>query len=331
LPHEIAEWSEISEQFKDSLLLGNGASIAIDDSFLYKSLKEHAIEHGLLTANVQALFTYFNTDDFELVLRLVWQASRVNKALDISDSKTQSAYEHVRDCLIGAVRDIHPLYSDVEHQFDDVANFLSQFKTVLSLNYDLTLYWVAMYSNRQGTGHIFKDAMYHGVLDDDWKKYRQLYRENSNTLIFYPHGNLMFARNIIDNEFKIEVGDHNDLLDAIFNNWSYENCVPMFVSEGTSNQKVVSITNSHYLSVTYREVFSDLGNTLTIYGWGFGEHDVHILRRLRATNVTKLAVSVYGRDQGYCNHVYELIKQELGRVEVLFFDSTSRGCWNSPA
>ncbi|MCK8124881.1 DUF4917 family protein [Pseudoalteromonas sp. 2CM39R] len=331
MTHKIYEWSEISDEFQDSLILGNGASIAIDKSFLYKSLKEHAIEHGLLTDNVRALFTYFNTDDFELVLRLVWQASRVNKALDIRDSKTQSAYEHVRDCLIDAVRSIHPIYSDVEHQFDDIADFLSQFETVLSLNYDLTLYWVAMYSNRQKTGHLFKDAMFYGVLADDWQKYRQPYREKSNTLIFYPHGNLLLARNVVDNEFKIEVGAHDDLLNAILNNWNSESCVPLFVSEGTSNQKVVSISNSHYLSVVYREVFSDLGNTLAIYGWGFGEHDVHILRRIRESNIIKIAVSVFGDDQGYCNHVYELIKHKLGRVEVIFFDSGSKGCWNTSA
>ncbi|MDK9683222.1 DUF4917 family protein [Pseudoalteromonas shioyasakiensis] len=329
MAHKIYEWSEISDNFQDSLLLGNGASIAIDDSFLYKSLKEHAIEHGLLTPNVCALFKYFKTDDFELVLRLVWQASRVNKALDIIDNKTQKAYEHVRDCLIDAVRSIHPNYSDVEHKFDVIADFMSQFKTVLSLNYDLTLYWVAMYSNRKETGHLFKDAMFYSVLADDWKKYREPYREKTNTLIFYPHGNLLLARNIIDNEFKVEVGAHDDLLTAILNRWTSESCVPLFVSEGTSNQKVVSISNSHYLSVVYREVFADLGSTLTIYGWGIGEHDVHILRRIRESNITKIAVSVHEHNQGYCNYVYELIKRELGRIEVVFFDSASKRCWVS--
>ncbi|HHF2931028.1 TPA: DUF4917 family protein [Vibrio alginolyticus] len=331
MAYKIYNWLDISNEFQDSLLLGNGASIAIDKSFMYKSLREHSIEHGLLTHNVKALFEYFETDDFELVLRLVWQASRVNKALNITDNKTQRAYEHVRDCLINAVRDIHPIYSDVESQFDDIASFLRKFDTVLSLNYDLTLYWVAMYANRQRTSHRFKDAMYHGVFADDWKRYRGLYRESSNTLMFYPHGNLLLARNIVDNEYKIDVGGHDDLLDSILKNWEAESCVPLFVSEGTSNQKVVAITNSHYLSVVYREVFADLGKTLVIYGWGFGEHDVHILRRIRESRVKKIAVSVFDANQGYCNYVYELIRKELGRVEVVFFDSSSKGCWNTSA
>lgn len=103
MSHKIYDWLDIADQYQHSLLLGNGASIAIDKSFMYKSLKDHSIDNGLLNENVEALFSYFDTDDFELVLRLVWQASRVNKALQITDSKTQSAYEHVRDCLINAV------------------------------------------------------------------------------------------------------------------------------------------------------------------------------------------------------------------------------------
>jgi len=64
-----------------AILLGNGASIAIDDSFAYGSLKEHATDNGLLTDDIQSLFDFFHTDDFELILRIVWQATNVNKSL----------------------------------------------------------------------------------------------------------------------------------------------------------------------------------------------------------------------------------------------------------
>ncbi|HHQ4680559.1 TPA: DUF4917 family protein, partial [Aeromonas veronii] len=61
MEYKIYDWLDISNEFQDSLLLGNGASIAIDKSFMYKSLREHSIEHGLLTHNVKALFEYFET------------------------------------------------------------------------------------------------------------------------------------------------------------------------------------------------------------------------------------------------------------------------------
>ncbi|TOQ20858.1 DUF4917 family protein, partial [Vibrio parahaemolyticus] len=108
MPYEIKKWSDLKRRYKGTLLIGNGASISVDKSFAYKSLKEHAVEHGLLTQNVKKLFKYFNTDDFELVLRLVWQANKVNLALDIKDNATKKAYEHVRECLIKSVRSIHP-------------------------------------------------------------------------------------------------------------------------------------------------------------------------------------------------------------------------------
>ena len=108
MPVEIKKWSDIKDDYTGDLLIGNGASIAVDSKFSYGSLKKHATENGLLTDDVQSIFDFFHTDDFELILRIVWQATNVNKSLDIEDEKTEKAYEHVRDCLIDAVRDIHP-------------------------------------------------------------------------------------------------------------------------------------------------------------------------------------------------------------------------------
>lgn len=82
LPTKIFQWSDIKDEFNGgAILLGNGASIAIDDSFAYGSLKEHATDNGLLTDDIQSLFDFFHTDDFELILRIVWQATNVNKSL----------------------------------------------------------------------------------------------------------------------------------------------------------------------------------------------------------------------------------------------------------
>ncbi|EIT3802039.1 DUF4917 family protein [Escherichia coli] len=65
------------------MLLGNGASISINTSFSYSSLLQHATEQNLLPDNAQQLFNFFQTSDFELDLRIVWQASNVNRSLRI--------------------------------------------------------------------------------------------------------------------------------------------------------------------------------------------------------------------------------------------------------
>lgn len=334
MPYQIHNWLDISERYSDSILLGNGASISINKGFTYSSLKQHAIEHGLLTDQVKRLFGYFNTDDFELILRLVWQANKVNSALEITDQQTRVAYEHVRDCLIRAVQSIHPEYFEVEQQFPNIANFLSSFKTVLSLNYDLTLYWVVMYANRISNGHSFKDCIIHGQFDSDWWRFREsIGRYDRNiTLVFYPHGSLVLARTILEQETKLEANIGSDLLRSILSYWESDNYIPLFVSEGTSSQKILAIQNSHYLNTVYREVIPTIDDNLTIFGWGFGEHDIHILRRIKTSGVRRVAISVYGNEQSYCNRVAQMIYDNVGGdIEVTFFDCQSNGCWNQPA
>lgn len=331
MPYHIRNWLEISNHFSDSILLGNGASISINRSFTYSSLREHAIEYGLLTENVQKLFNYFDTDDFELVLRLVWQANAVNTALKITDSQTKLAYEHVRDCLIRAVQSIHPEYSEVKQQFFQIAKFLSPFNIVLSLNYDLTLYWVIMHANRCFNGHLFKDCITGGEFNSDWQRFiKPIYQYKKTTLIFYPHGSLVLARNVIEKELKLDASPGKDLLSSILDYWLSGNYIPLFVSEGTSAQKKSAIQNSHYLNTVYREVIPKIKN-LTVFGWGFGEHDIHILERIKESNVQEIAVSVYNNDQAYCRRVEQMMYDYIGHhIKVVFFDCGSSGCWNQP-
>lgn len=140
MSHQISDWNAIAQDFVDgngALLIGNGASRAVDTRFEYISLFKHA-KKKLMTADVQKLFTFFKTKDFELVLRLVWQATNINQALGISDNKTRDAYLHIRDCLIEVVREIHPDYQEIAEQtISTIYSFIKQFHTVLSLNYDL--------------------------------------------------------------------------------------------------------------------------------------------------------------------------------------------------
>ena len=108
MPFPVMQWAQIAPNYhRSTILLGNGASIAVSPSFSYGSLLDHAQNRGLLAADVHRLFHFFGTSDFELILRLVWQASNVNRALQIPDNSTRQAYVNVRECLIQAVRDVH--------------------------------------------------------------------------------------------------------------------------------------------------------------------------------------------------------------------------------
>lgn len=330
--HVIEQWLDIADDFTESLLLGNGASRAVDNCFSYDSLKLRAEDRGLFNQNVTKLFEYFNTSDFELVLRLIWQASNVNKALDIEDKDTYDAYIHVRECLINAVQDIHPQHAEILGHLPNAYYFIKKFNTILSLNYDIFLYWTMMFGNERQDFHKFKDCWIRGEFDENWEDYRQSLNDYDRdvSLVFYPHGNLVLARNNIECESKL-TGQGNNLLDTILASWRSESYIPLFVSEGTSPQKTSAINNSHYLSTVYREVIPSISDNLVIYGWNFGEHDIHILRRLKKTTIKTIAVSVFRGDQAFCNRVEQMIHDNIrGDIEVVFFDSASPGCWINP-
>ncbi len=323
----VVPWEHIAPNYhRGTILLGNGASIAISPSFGYGSLLDHAQRAGILADDVQKLFRFFETHDFELILRLVWQASNVNRSLQIPDDRTHQAYLNVRDCLIQAVRDVHPAYDLVSGHLPSMYHFLKGFDTVISLNYDLLVYWTMTYGLDIQDGHLFKDCFRNGTFDDAWWRFRDCYRERTNTLVFYPHGSLALCRDVVEQEFKIHNAGEG-LLEAILAAWRSEQVVPLFVSEGTRQQKVSSIQSSYYLSTVYREVLTSQRYSLTLFGWGLGEHDRHLLQRMRRTGIQQVAVSVFRNDQAYCNYAYQVIQDDLGPVHVDFFDSGSPGCW----
>ena len=53
--------------------------------------------------------------------------------------------------------------------------FLRGFDTVISLNYDLLVYWTMTYGLDIQDGHLFKDCFLgNGMFDDAWQRFRPL-------------------------------------------------------------------------------------------------------------------------------------------------------------
>ncbi len=365
MSHTIKNWSDIENQYKKgSLLLGNGASIAISDKFRYKNLYEHAKNEGLLDCKTQALFNSFNTTDFEYILRKLWQASLVNEALGIEENAVNAGYAQVRDSLFQAILKIHPKKSEVSDSLDSISKFLLKFKTVLSLNYDLIVYWAMMHSNRHEQQQM-KDAFLGQYFELDYGRLRNNKYNPAieDTLVFYPHGNLILTRlndsayaekkltikhikAVLDEPistqsnwldvFNNAPSPESDLLESIglyYNKQNFE--TPLFISEGTAEHKEASIKFNPYLNFIANTIIkTDLGKSLTVYGWSFGVHDEHILKSMVQDNKTstleRIAVSVYNNDQEFCSRVSKKIKDILPEgIDIDFFNSESRNCWNS--
>ncbi|MBA0014158.1 MAG: DUF4917 family protein [Nitrosospira sp.] len=333
---DIVTWASIHRESWSTILLGNGASIAIHEEFAYPTLHSVADAKGLLPTTAP-IFAKIGTTDFEHVLLACWYAEHVNAALGSPSTDISAAYAEVRTALIEAVHSVHPVHADVVADLQRIGAFASSFPTVVSLNYDLTLYWAMLLFNA-ANGNWFKDVFRHGEFQTDWEYLRTPYqRAVGSTLVFYPHGSLSVARDYIGDETKIEAstGTTGDLLATITRKWSSECYVPVFVSEGTSKVKVAAIRRSHYLTNMYEKALPALGESVVVYGWSFDERDQHILDAIAASPPRRMAVSVFtgqteADQQAFCRHVLEAVGRSLTDTTVTFFDSQSPGCWNNP-
>lgn len=326
--HDVLKWQDIAGDFQHSILLGNGASIAVNPNFNYRSLFVAARDYGHLTPAVARVFEQFAIEDFELVLRRLWQATLVNRALGIPAGQVEAAYQEVRTALVATIRDTHVPYEDALPHLEPIYRFLTRFRNVFSLNYDLILYWATRLSVDE-LGLWFKDCFVGGSFRDDWEAMRAPYRARGTTLFFYPHGNLVLTRTPNDGESKVSAGAGN-LLDSILNRWEGESVVPLFVCEGTADHKKRAIESSAYLHRVFREILPDLGESLVIYGWGFSEQDQHILDQIKRRPPQRVAVSVYGDGAAFMQEAEGKLRG-AGVERVNFFDATSPGCWNHPA
>jgi hypothetical protein len=331
---KICNWADIRKERWNSLLLGNGASIAIHNAFAYQTLHSVADQEKLL-ATTAPIFTELGTTDFEHVLLACWYAERVNGALGTPSTNISKAYAEVRKALIKAVHSVHPTHANVVEKLKLVGEFASKFPTVVSLNYDLTLYWAMLLFNK-AKGTWFKDAFLNRQFETNWEHLRQPHAPTEGaTLVFYPHGSLAIARDHLGNETKLATEGEGGLLSTITESWNSKHYVPVFVSEGASQKKVAAIHRSHYLTHVYEKVLPELGERLVVYGWSFDERDQHILTAIAAKPPRQIAVSVFTCQPGetqqvFCRQVSHVVCKSLPRTSVTFFHSQSRGCWNNP-
>ncbi|WP_312199822.1 DUF4917 family protein [Anaerospora hongkongensis] len=334
---EIKEWKDIKGRGYNALILGNGASIAVNPCFSYSSLYKLMQDKKVFSESIDKVFNYLETSDFELVLNRMWHSYHINQALEIVDQKTIAAYAEIRQILINAVRENHVQFGFTQFYIESIYRFLQEFKTIISLNYDLILYWSMLYGNK-ALGTWFKDCFIHGEFRDDWEDLRDPYQASGSTLVFYPHGNLVLARTIYGEEHKLMnrlgVGSDNtdNLLNHIFSCWENGKDSPLFVSEGDSKQKVKAIRRSSYLSKVYDSVLPRIGNNIVIYGWSLAEQDEHIVKQVCNRTVKTIAVSVYtGRSDTQVRdemlRILANIRKYNNDAEVIFFDSNSAGCW----
>lgn len=333
----LAKWKDIKDDYGDCLLLGNGASISVDPLFDYRSLLEEARNQRLIMPKVDRVFRLFQTSDFEHVLNVLSISNDINRALHIKDRITQRVYNFVRETLIGIVRAIHPEEKDIIHNFSSIAQFLQHFSMIVSLNYDLILYWAILWANENNPSIKFKDCFPDGKFDNDWQKFTNpIGAEKKSIPIFYIHGNLVLTTDPANGERKIITPPPGQyLLSFIFDKWHGAKLSPLFVSEGTKEQKLAAIRLSLYLGTVYDDILPQVGESLVIYGSSLQLNDEHVLTALIKGGLKRIAISVYkyGNPNWLeaCSsnrkRLQSIASAHKKSIAIIFFDAQSEGAW----
>lgn len=311
---ELRDWAEIADHGWSGLLLGNGASIAVWDGFRYPSLYETSLARadGGLSAEDKRLFEAFRTENYEAVLSALRTTETVCGLLGLDAVEIRTRYDSIRHALIDAVNAVHvPWVSVPDETLRKIKMELLRYGTVYSTNYDLLVYWAVMVDSPDG----FKDYLWGERFDitdtEIWDKV---------TKVVYLHGALHLYRLSSGETFKRHAGDQN-LLTA-FADGDWRGGLPLFIAEGSSEDKLRSIYGSDYLSFAFSKL-SDHRGDLVILGHSLGDNDKHLVNVMKSWDEKTLAIAIRPCDD---DHIIET-KLRLGALlrkhAIVFFDSTT--------
>ncbi len=171
----------------------------------------------------------------------------------------------LKEVLVQTIADSHPAYpAEIsDEEYEACRTFLSHFNTTYSLNYDLLLYWALMHTP-EGE-HPTSDDGFRKPEDDFEAAYvtwepGQSHEQNT----WFLHG----ALHVFDAGTEVQkytwINTGVRLIEQIRDALS-RNYFPLFVAEGTSDEKLDRIRHSDYLAKAYRS-FCEIQGALFIYG-----------------------------------------------------------------
>lgn len=109
-------------------------------------------------------------------------------------------------------------------------------------------------------------------------------------------------------------------------------CFPIFVAEGTSNEKLIHIRHNDYLAKAYRS-FSEIGGALFIYGHSLADNDAHYIKRIEHGRLSHLYIGIYGDPNSPDNKAIIARAERMDaprrrtKLNVHYFDASSAKVW----
>lgn len=325
-----------------SLLMGNGFSMAYDRGiFSYNALYDFLTSKD--DALLNKLFSVIKTKNFELVMQQLDTTLALLEAFGGAPAlreQIQSASQKLKETLLKSVQELHPehVYKLPDDKSAACAAFLSPFLNsggqIYTTNYDLLLYWVLM---REGVNNPIdgfgKEVFNHDeVTKGAEPELSDLFwgpnKDDQN--VHYLHG----ALHLFDAGaavFKEQYSYDAYLLQNItarLNNGEY----PIFVTAGTSDEKLEHIRHNQYLSHCYDKL-SKVSGSLVTFGFNFGEYDEHIIEAINRAKANKdmgsklwsVYIGVYSAaDEAHIRSI-----ENKFRLKVTLFDAKTANVWGT--
>lgn len=313
-----------ADQNRRHLLLGNGFSIACrSDIFNYQRLLEQADFTSAPSA--RGAFNKLDTSDFERVVRALRDFSNLASLYTVDGTQAFKDADVTREILIKTIQDKHPeLPATVpDAEYLKCWEFLTNFSSLFTLNYDLLLYWTQM--KRIGRGPMdFSDGFDRQAGALVWSE--DNYNSNGT---YFLHGALHLYEVDGDLQKYAWMGSEPPILVQVAEAIRKDQ-YPLFVCEGKAEEKMAAIKRSKYLMHCFNEL-GRLKDDLFIFGHSLRAEDKHILDQIKDSGVTRLFVGVRVADGP------ELVAEIQGRAVELaekacigdlnFFDAESAHVW----
>jgi hypothetical protein len=285
----LPSWDKVKGQFTEGsgILIGNGASQAIWEKFGYQSLYDRAesgVDHPLSVED-KGIFKSLETKNFELVLGALSAAIKVTKILHKDETFIQERYENIQRALVDAVHSVHVRWDKVPQEtLLQIQSAILDFEFVFSTNYDLLLYWAIMAND---TTRKFKDYFW-----GEGQEFDVTDTETSGTAtkVLYLHGGLHLYRLPSGATIKRKAEAGLSLLD-LFGVPFTEGAIPLFITEGTSQDKLASIHRSDYLSFAYSR-FSRHKGPMVVFGHSLSDADSHLVHAMKEWKSVEVAISL---------------------------------------
>ena len=315
---------EFTKEHTRNLLLGNGFSMAFDiNRFSFTNLLQSAVKSEIIKENSELhnIFKSLGTSDFENAIRLLESSSDVlsiynPESKDIIDKLKLDA-SSLKKHLVDVVTNNHPENATKipDTEYFNCIDFIKKFDRIFTLNYDLLLFWVLMKFNdleeqnkfigdkdcRLKVSDGFGNSLYGN--NDEYVVYKNN-DSNFYQTIHYLHG----ALHIFDKESEIIKNTYSrterKLRQQTLDNLE-KSIYPIFISEGTANNKKARIIHNSYLNNSFKTLRTlknndskfKKENSIIIFGTTLKSNDNHIIEAIVESVVKNIFIGISSLDK----------------------------------